>query len=155
MTCLRSLMSQWHQKKIVSGVPNHLLCQNEHGLIYVVLKYSAHFSFRCWGFFGPFFLFVFVFFCWIVQNDGNLQTIMQQKIEGRAVPSTPTTNSVELSLCPVPGVFYLNCQVCGCLVGRWTIRVFVSEGKQCMSVRSLNISFPGKEGDNLKETMTF
>lgn len=67
----------------------------------------------------------------------------------------PTTNSVELSLCSVPGVFYLNCQVCGCLVGRWTIRVFVSEGKQCMSVRSSNISFPGKEGDNLKETMTF
>lgn len=67
----------------------------------------------------------------------------------------PTISSVGFSLYPVPGGFYLDSVVCGCLVGRWAIHVFESEGRQHMSVCSLNISFFGKEGDNLKEIMTF
>lgn len=67
----------------------------------------------------------------------------------------PTINSVGLTLYPVPGGFYLNCWVCGCLLGRWATHVFVCEGRQCKSVCSLNISFSGKEGDTLKEIMTF
>lgn len=76
-------------------------------------------------------------------------------MEGKALLFMPTINSAGLSLYPVPGGFYLNCHVCGCLVGRWAICVFVSEGRQCMSVCSSNISFSRKEGDNLKEIMTF
>lgn len=52
-------------------------------------------------------------------------------------------------------LFFLNCQVRGCLEGRCVIRVFVSKGRQWVFVHSLNIFFSRKENDNLKEIMTF
>lgn len=67
----------------------------------------------------------------------------------------PTIISAVLLLYPALGVIFLNCQVCGCLYGRWVIYVFVSEGRQCVFVCCLNISFSRKEADNLKEIVTF
>lgn len=67
----------------------------------------------------------------------------------------PTINSVGLLFYPVPGVFYLNRRAYDHLVGSWTIHVFVSEGRQCILVCFSNISFSRKEGNNLKEIMTF
>lgn len=52
-------------------------------------------------------------------------------------------------------LFFLNCQVRGCLEGRCVIRVFVSEDRQWVFVHSLNIFFSRKENDNLKEITTF